>query len=517
MFFPQSSSDEDQFNTRMTLMFWVVFYPSLAIVLYHFLLKPYFLIRFYKKQGATGKYLPGLNFPLSRSQDAYEHRDYMHYFKNTIKTDPKTKVFVTNQGSQCVLYLANSDLVKEFQKTQKENYTKTGYKVDLVRLFLGESILIGEGSRWKTQKKLLLNCFHSDKLRDATPIVSKVAYEMYEKISKRNLENLNLFKENDKISSETFGVFFFGERFLKHKFEGESLGVGLSLLLNLAFSELNSGSWDVLLRNFFMQPGFSPRHRHILKRIHAFRQICKTMIADKKKSIEDNKKEESILQILVDQQKFSPEDCLTDEEIIDLFLNLFFAGTDNVANLVTMASYYLTKNPEVCKKLKTEVYQVFGESKEIKAQNVQKMDYTLAVLKETLMKTNPDAFSIPRIAINDHKLGNLLVKKDTVVIFSPLLQNYNDKNDVLSVEFNPERWIGCKSPLWKEDNSGFNAFSTGPHSCVGQNFAMMQAKIMLGLFVRKFKMELVEDSELKMTYKTIYKPLTPIKMNLNVY
>jgi len=492
-------------------MFWVVFYPFLAVFLYQLFFKPYLMIRFYKKQGAEGKYLPGVNFSLARSRDAHQHGDYMHYFKSITKTNPKTRFFASNLGSQCVLYLASSDLVKEFQKAQTTHYAKAGHKTDLVRLFLGDSVLIGEGSRWKTQKKLLLNSFHNEKLRDVTPIISKVVQNMYEKLSKKNLlENVNLLQENDKITSETFGVFFFGERFLKHKFEGESLDTGLSLLLNLAFSELN-GSWSAFVRQFFAQPGFTPRHKHILKRIQAFRQICKTMIADKKKFFEDNQKEETVLQMLVDQQRLSPEYCFTDEEIIDLFLNLFFAGTDHVANLVTMALYYLVKNPEVHKKLSSEIHSVLGESEEISSQMTQQMDYTLAVLKETLMKANPDAFSIPRIATNDHKLGNITVKKGTIVIFSPLFQqNFNDTN------FSPERWQGSKSPLWKEDNSGFNAFSAGAHSCLGQNFALLQAKIMLGLFVRKFKMELPSDFDLKMTYKTIYKPLHPIKMTLDI-
>ena len=52
-------------------------------------------------------------------------------------------------------------------------------------------------------------------------------------------------------------------------------------------------------------------------------------------------------------------------------------------------------------------------------------------------------------------------------------------------KFDPSRFDGC------DTSRILLPFSSGPRSCIGQNFAMLEAKIMLALIVKRFHFELV--------------------------
>ena len=50
--------------------------------------------------------------------------------------------------------------------------------------------------------------------------------------------------------------------------------------------------------------------------------------------------------------------------------------------------------------------------------------------------------------------------------------------------FKPERWLGERThAAWQ-----FLPFSNGPRNCIGQRFALQEAKLILGLMMRRFEL-----------------------------
>jgi cytochrome P450 len=58
--------------------------------------------------------------------------------------------------------------------------------------------------------------------------------------------------------------------------------------------------------------------------------------------------------------------------------------------------------------------------------------------------------------------------------------------------FRPERFLGGE-PRTLVDN-GYFPFGAGPHACIGQHFAMMEAKIVLATLSARFRITLVDSS-----------------------
>ena len=134
-----------------------------------------------------------------------------------------------------------------------------------------------------------------------------------------------------------------------------------------------------------------------------------------------------------------------------------------------------------------------------------------AFMRETQRVSNPVPVILPRRALEDHYLEDILVKKGTFISVDLLGRNFCDQNYENPNEFKPERWL--EKSIGK-DPFAFIPFSSGVSNCIGQNFAMHESKIIICEFLRRYDFELIKGYELKYRIAFMYEPQEPIKLNL---
>ena len=91
---------------------------------------------------------------------------------------------------------------------------------------------------------------------------------------------------------------------------------------------------------------------------------------------------------------------MTREEIISNSNVLLLAGSENIATLLSGATYYVLSNPVVLKKLQTEIRNAFQSEDEITPLSFRgpgKLPYLEAVLTESLRMYPPVPGLLPRI------------------------------------------------------------------------------------------------------------------------
>ncbi|XP_047155338.1 cytokinin hydroxylase-like, partial [Vigna umbellata] len=186
-----------------------------------------------------------------------------------------------------------------------------------------------------------------------------------------------------------------------------------------------------------------------------------------------------LLCILLDEMK-KESGSLNLQLVMDECKTFFFAGHETTALLLTWTVMLLATNPHWQDKVRAEVKHIFkGETPSL--DKLSKLTLLQMVINEA-MRLYPPATVLPRMVFEDIELGDLHIPKG-LSIWIPVLAIHHSEElwGEDANEFNPERFAS------KSFVSGrFIPFGSGPRNCVGQSFAMMEAKIILAMFISQF-------------------------------
>ena len=482
-------------------MIWFLILPIIFVIFALFILfvvVPLKTIYWYKAKGYPTEFFPILGEIYEDSKCLQTKGDLLFRAKGFTKNFPNQKVQITNLGNKPLVSLNDPLYIKEF--LLKPNlYQKAG--IDFLKpLVGGGGLVMSEGDVWKRHRKIISNSFHYESLKANISTIRNTTLEFLNKTTPEEYQNYSAIHKIQEITGEIVGRIFFGENLSSYTLEGKSLTLVLATLVSdmdsLAFSPLSL----ILGEKALKYPIFKV-YRDLNKRITAFRDFCFKIVEDHKKT--GQKGHDLLSSLLATQDSPDSELRLSDKEIVDEFITFFIAGMDTTGHLIGMTLYNLTQHPEHVEKLKTEIAETYDKDETLTTDTLQKMDELHNVLKETLRMYTPAPMTFMRVALVDHKIGELEIKKGTWI--RPLfISTFHDaKNFDKPEQFDPSRW---RENAGKLDSYAFTPFSAGPRNCIGQHLAIVESKIIVAEFLKKFDFKLKEGYKLKMEIRFLYEP-----------
>lgn len=183
---------------------------------------------------------------------------------------------------------------------------------------------------------------------------------------------------------------------------------------------------------------------------------------------------------------------LTDEQVRDEVMTLFMAGHETTANLLTWTFYLLARNPDVEKRL-----QVAAADDD--------RDFVERVVHETL-RMYPPAWLLGRENPDGVTLADgSFVPAKTTVFISPKMLHVRPDLFPDPMRFDPDRWLGAPPTPF-----AFIPFGGGARRCIGEEFAWMEASIVLLALARRYRFVMDSTVEVPTLPSVTLRPAAPV-------
>ena len=335
----------------------------------------------------------------------------------------------------------------------------------LWRPFIGEGLLASDGERWKRQHKLVLPGFHRARVESyATTMVdlARRATEGWRPGERRDFANDMSDLTLAIVSKTLFDVDVHGD--------ARRVGQAIAAIQDALVAHIN---------NPIPVPAWWPSetNKKKVRALRDVREVVKKFIDDRRTSGKDRGDLLSTLVFAEDEGGAR----MSDTELHDEAMTLFFAGHETTSTALTWTWYLLARHPEVEERLYAEIQSAVGD-RALTVGDLGRLPYLEMVVKES-MRMHPSVWSYMREPIADYRIGDVVLPKGSLVFICVYAVHRDARNFQDPDVFRPERFE--KESEKKIPRGAYVPFAAGPRVCLGKTFAMMEARLVLGTLLQR--------------------------------
>ncbi|RKN77809.1 cytochrome P450 [Streptomyces klenkii] len=180
-------------------------------------------------------------------------------------------------------------------------------------------------------------------------------------------------------------------------------------------------------------------------------------------------------------------ELLDDANIRNQVITFLIAGHETTSGTLSFALYHLLKHPAALHLAQAETDALWGDEPDPEPayEDIGKLRYVRQVLNEAL-RLWPTAAAFERQALTDTVIGGRYPVKagDRLVVLTPMLHRdpaWGDNPE----EFDPDRFApeteAARSP------NAYKPFGTGERACIGRQFALHEATMLLAMLVHRYR------------------------------
>lgn len=360
-------------------------------------------------------------------------------------------------------------LVDEAQKYRKQT---RGYV--LMRKLLRDGLLTSEGDFWLRQRRLAQPAFHRHRIAAFGDTMVRVAAETAAKWT----DGVRLDVSHEMMEA-TFRIVTLTLMSRDAKGEAEKVGAALGDALAHITHRMQT-PWSL--------PEWIPTPAN-----RRFESACRTLSSVVDEVIAERRAEgpregrEDLLDMLLGARDEETGEGMSDAQLRDEILTMMLAGHETTAMTLTWTLHLLASHPEVEAKLFAEIDGVLGGRPATMA-DLPALAYADRVVQESI-RLYPPAWIIARRAEEEDDVGGLRVRPGDWVFLSPWVTHRRPDFWPEPDRFDPDRFAPERSAA--RHRYAWIPFSAGQRKCIGDQFALMEARLVLVTLLQHWRFRAV--------------------------
>jgi cytochrome P450 len=217
-----------------------------------------------------------------------------------------------------------------------------------------------------------------------------------------------------------------------------------------------------------------------------------------------------LLGMLIEARDEETEAAMDDRQLRDEVITFLVAGHETTAVTLSWTWHLLASHPEVEARLFAEVDEVLG-GRTPALGDLENLGYTKRVVQEA-MRLYPPAWALSRQSYQEDQIRDRRVPANCIVTISPYLTHRHPQYWPDPERFDPERFSPEASAGRPE--YAYFPFGGGPRRCIGSQFAMMEAQLILAMTAQRFRLVAVPGHRVEKDPILTLRPKPGVLMHL---
>ena len=374
------------------------------------------------------------------------------------------------------ILLNDPEAIRRVLVANHENYGRNIGTKRVLRPVLGDGLFLAEGEAWRHQRRTVAPALAPRTMPILARHVVLATAEAEAKLARVGGKPVDLLKHLQYLALTIAGRSMFS-------LEMESYGDELrAMLLRYALGYARVGFLDLLLPETMRTPLDVGRGAFRTEWLRFVDRLIDAREAQGERAPPDRPRD--LFDLLSSARDPETGAGFDRAQLRDEVATLIIAGHETTAASLFWACYAAARLPEHQERIAEEAAGV-DLSPENAAAAIKRLPYTRAHIDETL-RLYPPAFLIVREALGPDTVGGKRIAAGTVVSVSPWVLHRHRRRWRNPDSFDPTRFLPGATP---PDRFAYLPFGAGPRICVGAQFALTEATLVLARLFRAFRIE----------------------------